>query len=50
VAFTMQCNSVKFQPGQIEFLTENRDGIKATSDSTVAPSQLGTQNLDNHLT
>jgi len=26
----MQCNSEKFQPGQIEFLTENREGIKAT--------------------
>jgi len=30
VAFTMQCNSEKFQPGQIEFLTRNREGIKAT--------------------
>jgi len=28
----MQCNSEKFQPGQIEFLTENREGIKATLD------------------
>jgi len=26
--FTMQCNPEKFQPGQIEFLTENREGIK----------------------
>jgi len=26
----MQCNLEKFQPGQIEFLTENREGIKAT--------------------
>jgi len=26
----MQCNSEKFQPGQIEFLTKNREGIKAT--------------------
>jgi len=30
VAVTMQCNLEKFQPGQIEFLTENREGIKAT--------------------
>jgi len=30
VAFTMQCNSEKFQPGQIEILTENREGINAT--------------------
>jgi len=30
VAFTMQCNSEKFQPGQIAFLTENREGINAT--------------------
>jgi len=26
----MQCNLEKFQFGQIEFLTENREGIKAT--------------------
>jgi len=26
----MQCNSEKFQPVQIEFLTENREGVKAT--------------------
>jgi len=26
----MQCNSEKFQPGQIEILTENREGINAT--------------------
>jgi len=26
----MQCNLEKFQHGQIEFLTENREGIKAT--------------------
>jgi len=31
MAFTMQCNSEKFQPGQIEILTENREGINATS-------------------
>jgi len=30
VAFTMQCNSEKFQPGQIEILTENCQGINAT--------------------
>jgi len=30
VAFTMQCNSEKFQPGQIAILTENREGINAT--------------------
>jgi len=30
VAFTMQCNSEKFQPRQIEILTENREGINAT--------------------
>jgi len=29
----MQCNSEKFQPGQIEFLTGNREGINATSYS-----------------
>jgi len=26
----MQCNSEKFQPGQIEILTKNRGGINAT--------------------
>jgi len=26
----LQCNSEKFQLGQIEFLTENREGINAT--------------------
>jgi len=30
----MQCNSEKFQPGQIEILTENREGINATLSST----------------
>jgi len=34
VAFTMQCNSGggggESQPGQIEFLTKNREGMKAT--------------------
>jgi len=30
VTFTMQCNPEKFQPGQIEILTENREGINAT--------------------
>jgi len=30
VAFTTQCNSEKFQPGQIEILTKNREGINAT--------------------
>jgi len=29
VAFTMQYNAEKFQFGQIEFLTENREGINA---------------------
>jgi len=28
----MQCNLEKFQPGQIEFLNENLEGIKATLD------------------
>jgi len=28
--FKMQCNSEKFQPGQIKCLTENREGINAT--------------------
>jgi len=28
----MQCNSEKFQLGQIELLAENREGIKATLD------------------
>jgi len=27
MAFTMQCNSEKFQLGHIEFLTENHEGI-----------------------
>jgi len=26
----MQCNSEKFQPGQIKFLIENREGINPT--------------------
>jgi len=30
MAFTMQCNTEKIQLGQIEFLTENREGINAT--------------------
>jgi len=30
VAFKTQCNSEKFQSGQIEFLIENREGIKTT--------------------
>jgi len=29
----MQCNSEKFQPGQIEFLTENREGINETLET-----------------
>jgi len=34
MAFTMQCNSEKFQLGHIEFLTENHEGINATSECT----------------
>jgi len=30
MAFTMQCNSENFQLRQIEFLTENHEGINAT--------------------
>jgi len=30
VAFTMQCLSKKLQLGQIESLTENREGMNAT--------------------
>jgi len=33
----MQCNLEKVQPGQIEFLTENREGIKATLRAVTHP-------------
>jgi len=39
MAFTMHCNLAKFQPHQIEFLTENHEGIKKLY-AGVTPKEL----------
>jgi len=44
----MQCNSKKFQLGQIEFLTENREGINATLASIYIKQKYYYKTLDKY--